>query len=83
MAKQNAASKQLTPLQLISQGVPLPPIPSFTDFELHRHWILEHMVSPINQHQLGKKDPNFVMPNIPPYRPEPLEYSLAKATPKE
>lgn len=36
--------KAKTPMEMISQGTPLPPVPSFTDFELHRHWILEHMV---------------------------------------
>jgi hypothetical protein len=46
VAKQNAATKQLTPLQAISQGVSLPPVPSFTSFEKHRAWILEHMVRP-------------------------------------
>jgi hypothetical protein len=43
IAKQNAATKELTPLQAISQGVSLPGIPSFTSYEKHRHWILEHM----------------------------------------
>ncbi|TID17901.1 novobiocin biosynthesis protein novR [Venturia nashicola] len=36
-------TKSKTPMEMIMQGAPLPPIPSFTDFELHRHWILEHM----------------------------------------
>jgi len=43
VVKQQAATKEKTPLQAISQGVSLPPVPSFTDFEKHRHWILEHM----------------------------------------
>jgi len=43
IAKQNAATKELTPLQAISQGTSLPGIPLFTDYEKHRHWILEHM----------------------------------------
>ena len=43
IAQQNAATKNLTPLQAISQGVSLPGIPSFTSYEKHRHWILEHM----------------------------------------
>jgi ribulose-5-phosphate 4-epimerase/fuculose-1-phosphate aldolase len=34
---------EMTPLQAISQGVSLPGIPIFNDFEKHRHWILEHM----------------------------------------
>jgi hypothetical protein len=41
-----------TALQMISQGISLPPIPSFTDFELHRHWILEHMVGTSKTDQL-------------------------------
>jgi hypothetical protein len=80
MAKQNAATKQFTPLQAISQGTPLPPVPSFTDFELHRHWILEHMVG-----QPALKLRTFVeaMPNSPSsYRQVPSEYSPAKDLPK-
>jgi hypothetical protein len=42
-AKQHAATKEKTALQAISQGISLPGIPSFTDFEKQRHWILEHM----------------------------------------
>ncbi|KAF2418044.1 arad-like aldolase/epimerase [Tothia fuscella] len=41
--KQQLATKEKTPLQAISQGMCLPGIPSFTDFEKQRHWILEHM----------------------------------------
>jgi hypothetical protein len=44
VAKQNSAVKHLTALQAISQGTSLPGIPSFTSYEKHRHWILEHMV---------------------------------------
>lgn len=43
-------TKSKTPMEMIMQGTPLPPIPSFTDFELHRHWILEHMVG-LSLHQ--------------------------------
>ncbi|KIW04783.1 uncharacterized protein PV09_03971 [Verruconis gallopava] len=43
IAKQIEATKNLTPLQAISQGVSLPGIPKFTSYEKHRHWILEHM----------------------------------------
>ncbi|KAF2715575.1 arad-like aldolase/epimerase [Pleomassaria siparia CBS 279.74] len=36
-------TKELTPLQAISQGVCLPGIPLFSEFDKHRSWILEHM----------------------------------------
>jgi hypothetical protein len=35
--------KELTPLQAISQGTPLPGIPTFPTFDKHRAWILSHM----------------------------------------
>ncbi|PSN74264.1 arad-like aldolase/epimerase [Corynespora cassiicola Philippines] len=36
-------TKELTPLQAISQGVCLPGIPLFSSHDKHRAWILEHM----------------------------------------
>ncbi|KAF2799685.1 class II aldolase/adducin domain-containing protein [Melanomma pulvis-pyrius CBS 109.77] len=36
-------TKELTPLQAISQGVCLPGIPLFSSFDKHRSWILDHM----------------------------------------
>ncbi|CAI6336431.1 unnamed protein product [Periconia digitata] len=36
-------SKELSPLEAISQGVTLPGIPSFSSYEKHRAWILSHM----------------------------------------
>ncbi|KAK1807584.1 hypothetical protein LTR12_018070 [Friedmanniomyces endolithicus] len=35
--------KQKTPLEMISQGVSLPGIPTHPTFALHRQWMLEHM----------------------------------------
>lgn len=35
--------KQKTPLEMISQGVSLPGIPTFPSFATHRAWTLEHM----------------------------------------
>jgi len=43
IAAQNKNVKGQSPLQAISQGVSLPGIPSFTDIEKHRAWLLEHM----------------------------------------
>jgi len=43
IAAQNKNVKGQSPLQAISQGVSLPGIPSFTDVEKHRAWLLEHM----------------------------------------
>jgi len=43
IAAQNKNVKGQSPLQAISQGVSLPGIPSFTDHEKHRAWLLEHM----------------------------------------
>jgi len=37
------ATKELTPLQAISQGVCLPGIPLFSSYDKHRAWILSHM----------------------------------------
>jgi ribulose-5-phosphate 4-epimerase/fuculose-1-phosphate aldolase len=36
-------TKELTPLQAISQGTPLPSIPLFSSYDKHRAWILSHM----------------------------------------
>jgi ribulose-5-phosphate 4-epimerase/fuculose-1-phosphate aldolase len=36
-------TKELTPLQAISQGVCLPGIPLFSSYDKHRAWILDHM----------------------------------------
>jgi hypothetical protein len=36
-------TKEKTPLEAISQGVCLPGIPLFSDFEKHRAWMLSHM----------------------------------------
>lgn len=38
-----AVEKKKTPLELISQGQPLPGIPKFVSFADHRQWMLEHM----------------------------------------
>ena len=35
--------KQKTPLEMISQGVSLPGIPTHPSFDAHRQWMLEHM----------------------------------------
>jgi ribulose-5-phosphate 4-epimerase/fuculose-1-phosphate aldolase len=40
---QDDPEKELTPLQAISQGTPLPGIPTFPSFSSHRAWILTHM----------------------------------------
>ncbi|EUC40276.1 hypothetical protein COCMIDRAFT_30765 [Bipolaris oryzae ATCC 44560] len=37
------ASKELTPLQAISQGVCLPSVPLFSSYDKQRAWILSHM----------------------------------------
>lgn len=37
------ATKELTPLQAISQGVCLPGVPLFSSYDKHRAWILSHM----------------------------------------
>jgi len=37
------SKKQKTPLEMISQGVSLPGIPTHPTFALHRQWMLEHM----------------------------------------
>jgi hypothetical protein len=36
-------TKEKTPLQAISQGVCLPGIPLFSDYDKHRAWMLAHM----------------------------------------
>lgn len=37
------ASKELTPLQAISQGMCLPSVPLFSSYDKQRAWILSHM----------------------------------------
>lgn len=36
-------SKRPSAIEAISQGASLPPVPSFTDIEKKRQWMLEHM----------------------------------------
>jgi len=36
-------TKEKTPLQAISQGICLPGIPLFSDYDKHRAWMLSHM----------------------------------------
>lgn len=43
LAPQKVIEKKKTPLELISQGTPLPGIPQFVSFATHRQWMLEHM----------------------------------------
>jgi hypothetical protein len=40
---QDDATKELTPLQAISQGVCLPGIPLFSSYDKQRAWMLSHM----------------------------------------
>jgi hypothetical protein len=43
LRSQEDATKELTPLQAISQGACLPGIPLFSSYDKQRAWMLSHM----------------------------------------